>query len=193
MSSSKALRILVISEPCRPWARRRCRAAAAAELLGNLEADGLGAFFGVVVEPQVHALTKRFPVVALGNLRAEAIHMVIVTIDANQRCSIDLGVEDLGRFKIARHENVGLQAKARGVRGDGVGKIAGGRTADGLEAKGLRVGKRNSNDAIFKAESGHADGVVFEIEIARANVLRWPRGGGKSEQSGVRPTGVWGV
>ncbi len=71
---------------------------APAELLGDFEADGLGAFR--VVGAQIDV--DEAPVVAVGNLRAEAIDVVVVAIDADQRGAVDLGVEDLGRLEIGR-------------------------------------------------------------------------------------------
>ncbi len=56
------------------------------------------------------------------------------------------------------------------MRSNGVGQIAGGRAADRIESEGLRVGQRHGDHTIFEAERGHADGIVLDVEIARADV-----------------------
>ncbi len=138
---------------------------APAELLGDFKADGLRSFG--VVGAQIYV--DEAPVVAIGDLRAEAIDVVVVAIDAHQRRAVDLGVENLGRLEIGGDKDEGLEAETRGVRSNGVGKVAGGRAADRIESEGLRIGQCDRDDAIFEAERGHADGVVLDVEIARAD------------------------
>ena len=69
--------------------------------------------------------------------------------------------------------------------GHGVGQVAGRGAADGVEAERLRVGQRHGDDAILEAQRGDADGVVLDVEIARADALAEAR----SRTSGVKPTG----
>jgi len=90
--------------------------------------------------------------------------------DSNERRSIDLSVEDLGGFEVSRNEDEGLEAQPRSVCRNGVRQVAGGGAADGVEAKGLGIGKGDGDHAIFEAERGHADGVILDVQIAGANL-----------------------
>ena len=71
--------------------------------------------------------------------RAEAVDVVVVAVDADEARAVDLGVEDLGRLEIGGDEDAGLEAEARGLRGDGVGEVAGGGAADGRRSRSLRA------------------------------------------------------
>ena len=138
-----------------------------AELLGDLVADGLGAFGVVGAEVDV----DEAPVVLVGDLGAEAVDVVVVAVDADEARAVDLGVEDLCGLEVGGDEDAGLEAEARGLRGDGVGEVAGGGAADGVEAELARVGEGDGDDAVFEAEGREADGVVLDVEIAGADAL----------------------
>ena len=97
--------------------------------------------------------------------------MVVVAIDAHQRGAIDLGVENLRRLQVGGNQDEGLQAQPRGMRGNGVGQIPGRRAANRVESECLRIGQRHGHHAILEAQRGHADGVVLDVEIARADAL----------------------
>ena len=150
---------------------------APAELLGDFVADGLGALG--VVGPQVDV--DEAPVVALRNLRAEAVDLVIVAGDANQARAEYLGAEDLGGFEVGGNENPGVETKARRLRGDGIGEVAGGRAADGRESEGAGRGQGHGDDTVLKGKRRKADGVVFEVQAARADLC--------AEARGTRPAG----
>ena len=130
MSSLKALRILRISEPP-AMGTDDVVGQAPAELLGDLVADGLRAFGVVGAEVDV----DEAPVVLVGDQRAEAVDVVVVAVDADEARAVDQRVEDLGGLEIGGDEDAGLEAEARGLRGDGVGEVAGGGAADGVEAE----------------------------------------------------------
>ena len=102
-----------------------------AELLGDLVADGLRAFGVVGAEVDV----DEAPGVLVGDLGAEAVDVVVVAVDADEARAVDLGVEDLGGLEIGGDEDGGLEAEADGLRGYRVREVAGGRTADGVEAE----------------------------------------------------------
>ena len=74
-------------------------------------------------------------------------------------------------FEIGGDEDAGLEAEAGGLGGDGVGEVAGGGAADGVEAELARVGEGDGDDAIFEAEGREADGVVFDVEVGCADAL----------------------
>src|ERR1700677_1925847 len=101
--------------------------------------------------------------------------MVIVAVDADQRGSVSLGVQNLRRFEVRRDQNVSLQAETRGSRGDCVGQVAGRGAADGIESEGLGVGQSYGNHAVLEAQGGQTDGVVLEIEIVGADPTRQAR------------------
>ena len=61
----------------------------------------------------------------VGDLRAQAIYLVIAARDANQLRAKHLGAENLGGFEIRRNKNPGFEAIARSLSGHGVGKVSG--------------------------------------------------------------------
>ena len=97
--------------------------------------------------------------------------MVVVAVDADEPRAVDEGIENLGWFQVGRHQNASLEAEARGLRGDRVGEVAGGGTADDVEPEGAGVGERHGDDSVFKREGREADGVVFDVKVFAANAL----------------------
>ena len=95
--------------------------------------------------------------------------MVVVAVDADETRAVDLGVEDLCGFEVGGNEDAGLEAEAGGLSGDGVGEVAGGGAADGLEAEPARVGEGDGDDAVFEAEGRETDGVVLDVEVGCAD------------------------
>ena len=57
-------------------------------------------------------------------------------------------------FQIGGDENEGLQAETRGVRGNGVGQVAGGRAADRVKPEGLRIGQATATTRSLKLSVG---------------------------------------
>jgi hypothetical protein len=128
--------------------------------------------------------------------------VIVVAVDADETRAIDLGVENFGRLEVGGDEDAGLEAEAGGLGGDGVGEVAGGGAADGLEAELLRVGEGDGDDAVFEAEGWEADGIVLDVEVgcadAVAEILRADERGeaygkigleavGDGEERGVTP------
>src|SRR6185436_1025999 len=100
-----------------------------AALLGQLEADRLGAF--AVVRAQVHV--DEPPAEAVRDLRAEPVHAVVVAAHADERGPVDGGGRQLGRLEVDGDENDRTQARRGRTGGDGVGEVAGGGAAHGVE------------------------------------------------------------
>jgi hypothetical protein len=123
-----------------------------AELLGDLKAHRLRTLG--VVWAQVHV--DKAPVVLLGDLRTEAVAVVVVAVDSNEIRAVDLCIQDLRRFEIGGYEDVGLEAKARRARSDRVGQVAGRGAADGTETELDGVRQRHGHDAVLEAERGQA-------------------------------------
>src|SRR5271165_409956 len=138
-----------------------------AKLLGDLKTHGLRAFR--IVGTQIYI--DEAPVVAVGDLRAETVDMVVVAVDADQLGPINLRVENLCWFEVVRHQNVALEPKPCGLGCDSIGQVAGRGAPDGVETKDLRVRQRDRNDAVLEAERGQADSVVLDVEIAGADAL----------------------
>ena len=109
-----ALRAWCTSNP-RPAARRAHRGAPA-QLLGDLEGDGLGAFG--VERAQVDV--EHGPALELvGQLQAQAIDVVIGTVDAHDGGAERSSLGDLGRLEVGRDEDDSAQAVGSGGRGHG--------------------------------------------------------------------------
>src|SRR5258708_36505221 len=94
--------------------------------------------------------------------------MIVVAIDAYDARAIDRGVEHFGRLKVGGNEDASVETLLRGLSGDGVGEIAGGRAADGGEIEPARSGESCGDDAVLEGEGRKAHGVIFEIEIFQA-------------------------
>src|SRR5439155_26246980 len=92
---------------------------APAELLGDLEAHRLGALG--VVGPQVDV--HEAPAILEGDLRTQAVHLVVGAADADDLRPVDAGAQDLRALQVAGHEDVRLQPGGGGVGGHAVGQV----------------------------------------------------------------------
>ena len=110
---------------------------------------GLGAFG--VVGAQIDV--DEAPFEAVGDLRAEAIDVVVVAVDAHDARAVDGGVQDFGGLEIGGNEDAGVEALLRGLRGNGVGKIAGGGAADRFKSKAARGGQSGGDDAVLEGQA----------------------------------------
>ena len=81
-----------------------------AELLGDLKADGLRALGVIGTKIDVH----ESPVVALGNLRAQPVHVVVVAVDAHQRSRRRPGCS--GSWPAPDRTGPGCRSSVRGAR-----------------------------------------------------------------------------
>ncbi len=138
-----------------------------AELFGDLEAHRLRSLR--VVRPQIHI--DEAPAIGVRDLRAQAIHLVIISVDANHARAIDLGIQNFCRLKIGGDEDARVQSGARGLRRNCVRQISGGRAAYDFKLKSLRCGERDGDDAVFERQGWKTDGVVFYIKIARTQAF----------------------
>ena len=139
-----------------------------AELFGDFEAVGLRAFGVVAAQVDV----RESPAVLLRNLRAQPVHIVVVALDGDDLRVVDARAENLARLEIVRNEDVALQPEARGVRRHAVGEVAGRRAAEHLESELDGTRRRNRDDAILVRERRMVDGIVLEIQLADAQLLR---------------------
>jgi len=97
--------------------------------------------------------------------------MVVIAVDADKRCAVDLGVENLGCFEIRWNEDLGLEAETRSSGSDSIGQIAGRGASNGVESEGLRVGESDGHHAILEAQRRQAHGIVLDIEIPGTDAL----------------------
>src|SRR5581483_12364513 len=111
-------------------------------------AYGLRSFGIIGAQVYVH----ESPRMLIGNLRAEAVYMVVVASNADDLRSVNLRSNDLGGFQIGRNEDAGLEAAARSLGGNCIGQVAGGRTTHDLEAKISGLCQGHSHHAILKAQ-----------------------------------------
>src|SRR2546429_1432754 len=119
--------------------------------------------------------------------------MIVVAVDANDARAIDRRVEHLGRLEVRGNEDTRVEALLRGLRGDGVGQIAGRRAADGGETKAARSGESCGDDAVFERQGREANRVIFEIEIFQAPPRgEFARGNQRCAANGVWPSEVFG-
>jgi len=151
-----------------------------AELFGDFVAVRFGAFGVVGAEVDVNEA----PLEAVGDLRAEAIDVVVVAVDADDAGAVDGSVEDFSGFEIGGNEHAGVETLLRGLRSDGVGEVAGGGAADGGEAEAASGDEGGADDAVLEGERGEADGVVFHVEILDAETGSEFRGSDKRRPAG---------
>src|SRR4029077_6367119 len=74
---------------------------APAQLLGDLEADGLRSLG--VIRTQVHVY--KTPVVLVRNLRAQAVDLIVAACDADYFRAEHVRTQNLGRFEIGWNED----------------------------------------------------------------------------------------
>src|SRR5437660_8874993 len=133
------------------------------------------------------------PLQAVGNLRAQAIHMIVVPVNAHDARAVDRGVENFRRFKVGGNEDAGVESLLRGLCGNGVGEIAGGGAADSGETKSARRRESRGHDTIFERERRKANGVIFEIEILQSPFCgKLARGDQRSAADGIWTNEVFG-
>src|SRR5260370_6264644 len=113
----------------------------------------------------------------LANLRAEPVHLIVISGDANEARAKNLRAENFGRLEIGGNKDPGVEALPRGLRSYCVGQISRRGATDGLESKGFGLRQRHGHDAILEREGREIDGVILYIQKARANLGTKPGGG----------------
>ena len=89
------------------------RGIAPAQLLDNLECDGLRPFG--VIAPQVDV--RECPAIPVTNLGTQTVHVIIGAVDANHVGPRYGRPQNLARFQTLRNKDVALKAKPRRMRG----------------------------------------------------------------------------
>ena len=153
-----------------------------AELLGDLEAVGLGAFG--VVRPQVHVDDR--PAVLVGDLGAEAVDVVVVAADADHGagrrssepstfpCSRSCGIITKQRARPARR---GRRWSWRGCRCEAQPTVS--------KPNSIALRDRDGDDAVLVASRSGSCSVVLDPELAAAELLAEPLGPHQRREAGV--------
>ena len=137
-----------------------------AELLGDLEAVGLGALG--VVRAQVDVDDR--PAVLVGDLGAQPVDVVVVAADLHEPRPEHERRHDLARLEVVGNEDDGAEPRGGGVGRDGVGEVAGRGAADGVEAELDRARDGHRDHAVLVAEGRVVGAVVLEVELAHAQL-----------------------
>ncbi|OLL73183.1 ComEC/Rec2-related protein [Pseudonocardia sp. Ae168_Ps1] len=133
-----------------------------AELLGDLEAQGLGALGVVGADVDVH---ERPVLVLGGQLGGEPVDVVVVAVDREQGAPVHRGRDDLRLLQRGGDEYDRVPAGARGGGRDGVGQVAGRGAAEHREAELAGGGERHRDHAVLEGVRG-VPGVVLHPELA---------------------------
>ncbi len=134
-----------------------------AELLGDLEGQRLGAFG--VVGP--HVDVDEGPTRALARqLGAQAVDVVVVPLDGDDRPAVDGRHGDLGRLEVVRDEDDRVHARSRRVGGHRVGQVAGRRAGRHLEAQLPGLGEGDRDHPVLE-RARRVGGVVLDPELAQ--------------------------
>ena len=92
---------------------------APAKLLGNFIRHALGAFS--VIRPHVHVHKDAQP--NLPAISAQAVDLVVMTLDTDDFRAVNKRVQDLALLQIRRNEHVGFQTGGRGLGGDEIARL----------------------------------------------------------------------
>ena len=106
-----------------------------AELLDHFKAQALRTLG--VVGPDVDI--NECPAVFAGNFGAEPVHFIVVAFDANDLRAVNQRIHYLALFEIGGNEDVSLESGGGGIRGDGVGQVAGRGASDCVKAEFTRT------------------------------------------------------
>ena len=140
---------------------------APAELFGDFEAIGLGAFG--VIGPQVHVHDR--PAVLVGDLGAKAIDVVVIAADADHVRAEDQRAEDFPLLEIVRDHDIAADARLRRMGGGAVGQIAGAGAADRVETELDGLADRDADDPFLVGIGRIVAGIVLDPKF-RASQFR---------------------
>ena len=156
-----------------------------AELLGNFEAHALGSFRVVRAEVHIHEA----PAIFAGDLRAEAVHLVVGTFDADDLRAVNKRSDDFALLQVRGDEDIARETCGGGIGCHGVREVSGGGAGDYFEAQLTGAAERDGDNAVFKGKSGVVDRVVLDIKLFHTEVLREAVGPDKRGETNLRPDG----
>ncbi len=134
-----------------------------AELLADLVGERLGAL--AVVRPQIDV--DEAPALAgrvADQLRAEAVHVVVVALDADQLAAVHAGHHDLALLQVVRDEHAGPEAGPGRRRADRAGQVAG--RGAGQRGVAEHPGRLDGagHHAVLEGV-GRVPGVVLDVQL----------------------------
>ncbi len=155
-----------------------------AQLLGDLEADRLGALG--VVRADVHVHER--PVLALvGQLGGQLVDVVVAALDGDQGAAVDRRAEDLLRLQVGRDQDHRADPGPGRGRGHRVGQVAGRGAGQDLEAELQGGGQRDGHDPVLE-RVGRVGPLVLDPQRAHARA-RGPAG--RPGPAGSSPARCW--
>src|SRR5437016_13592320 len=89
------------------------------------------------------------PLKAVGDLRAQAIHMIVVPVNAHDARAVDGGIENFRGLQVGGNEDAGVESFLRGLSCNGVGQSAGGRAAGGGRMNTARSRERRGYETVL--------------------------------------------
>ena len=143
---------------------------APAELLDDLEAVRFRSLR--VIRPQVDV--DEPPSIAIGDLRAQPIHVVVIAGDRQDRRSEDCRPKQLPRFEVIGNEDTAFDAEPGRVRRYAVGEVPGRSAGENLESQFHRPCRRHRDDAIFIGQRRMIHRIVFDVELVNPEPPRQP-------------------
>ena len=134
-----------------------------AQLLGDLEGQRLGALG--VVGP--HVDVDEGPAGALaGQLGTEAVDVVVVPLDRDDRAAVDGGHGHLGRLEVVGDQDDRVHPGPGGVGRHRVGQVARRGAGGHLEAELAGLGERHRDHPVLEGARG-VGGVVLDPQLAQ--------------------------
>jgi len=80
--------------------------------------------------------------------------VIVVTVDADDTRAVNGSVQNFCGFKIGGDKDTSVETLLGGLRGDGVGQIAGGRAADSLNSKRRAAARAVATTRSLKESDG---------------------------------------
>ena len=154
-----------------------------AKLLGDLETHAFGSLR--VVGSQVHI--DETPAVFAGDLGAQAVHLIVGALDADDLCAIDKRANDFASLQICGDQDITRESGGSGVCSHRVGQVAGGGTGDNFEAQFTGAAESHRNHAIFKGKGRVVDRVILDVKLINPQFLGQAVGSDKRGESDLLP------
>ncbi len=106
---------------------------------------------------------RESPAVAVRDLRAQPVDVVIVAMHGHDTGSVHAGAGDLGGLEIIGDEHEAREPEARRMRGHAASQVAGRRTGQHAKPEFDGTGRGDRDDAILVRTGRVIDGVVLDV------------------------------
>ena len=155
------------------------------ELLDDFKAHALGTFGVIGPHVDIHKGPAVFP----SDFSAKPVHFIVVAFDPDDLGAVNQRVHHLALFEVGGNKDVGLQSGSGGVRGDGVGQIAGRSAGDGGETQLARAAQRHTHHPIFERKRRIIDRIVLDPQLAHAESPRQAVGSDQRREADLEADG----